>query len=168
MKLTLEGKNFGWMMGNKQPKVGDFLPEFTLLNDKGETVTTKDLEGQLTLLSVVPSLTTDVCSIETGHFNKVASDYKNIKFITVSNDPISAQKNWCSAHDADGMEILSDANGSFGKAMHLYIPFFKHLARVVYIVDASGKIIYEQVVHEVSHEPNYDLILAEMNKLTNK
>ncbi|POH13762.1 2-Cys peroxiredoxin [Fructilactobacillus sanfranciscensis] len=168
MKLTIGGEDFGSKMGNDQLHYDDFLPDFTLTNADGQTLTTKDLEGQLTLLSVVPSLDTDVCSLETAHFNQVASDFKGIKFITVSNDPVASQKNWCAAHDADGMEILSDANGSFGKAMHLYIPGFDHLARVVYIVDASGKIVYEQMVHEVSHEPNYDLIIKELEKLTNK
>lgn len=168
MKLTIGGQDFGNKMDNEQLHFDDVLPEFTLTNAAGQTVTTKDLEGQLTLLSVVPSLDTDVCSLETAHFNQVASDFKGVKFVTVSNDPVASQKNWCAAHDADGMEILSDANGSFGKAMHLFIPGFNHLARVVYIVDANGKIIYEQMVHEVSHEPNYNLVIKELKKLTSK
>ncbi|KRN12716.1 AhpC TSA family protein [Fructilactobacillus fructivorans] len=122
MKIKLGGLPVSWLMGNDQPKVGDYLPQFTVKNADGKDVTTNDLKGQTTLISVVPNLKTKVCSLETARFNQEASKFEGVKFITISNNPIEFQKNWCAAHGVNNMEILSDFNGSFGKAMHLYIP----------------------------------------------
>lgn len=168
MKLKIAGIPIGWLLGNKQPQVGDQLPDFTVKNAENEKVTNLDLGSNLVLISVVPSLKTKVCSLETAHFNHVASRFAGVKFITISNDPVALQKNWCAAHGIDNIEILSDSDGSFGKATHLHIPLFNHLARVVYLVDQNGKIIYYQLVEEVTKQPNYKPILTEIKKIINQ
>ena len=36
------------------------------------------------------------------------------------------------------------------------------LARSVVVIDENGKIIYEELVPEITHEPNYDAALASL------
>ena len=38
------------------------------------------------------------------------------------------------------------------------------LARSVVVIDENGKIIYEELVPEITHEPNYDAALASLKK----
>ncbi|MGC8964813.1 MAG: redoxin family protein, partial [Brevinematia bacterium] len=50
----------------------------------------------------------------------------------------------------------------FGYKYGVYIKELGLLARVIFIVDENGKIKYKQVVKEVSSEPNYDEVLANL------
>lgn len=38
------------------------------------------------------------------------------------------------------------------------------LARSVVVIDENGKIIYEELVPEITHEPNYDAALTSLKK----
>lgn len=38
------------------------------------------------------------------------------------------------------------------------------LARSVVVIDENGKIIYEELVPEITQEPNYDAALASLKK----
>lgn len=40
-------------------------------------------------------------------------------------------------------------------------------ARIVYVVDTNGKIIYKEVVSEITNEPKYGNIIKAVNGLTN-
>lgn len=165
MKIKLNNNPVSWLTGKKQPDVGDYLPDFKLTNFENTIISNEDLKGKKTLLSVVPDLDTDICSLETKKFNETADKYQDINFITVSNNPVEFQKNWCAANNVNNMKIFSDVMGDFGKAMNLYIPLFKHLARVVYLVDENGKIIYCQPVKEIASEPDYDSVIQALNNI---
>jgi thiol peroxidase len=39
------------------------------------------------------------------------------------------------------------------------------LARAVFVVDKKGIVRYEEIVPEITHEPNYDEALVEVKKL---
>ncbi len=66
------------------------------------------------------------------------------------------------------MQMLSDENLSLGYAMKLYLPNFGALARTIFIVDATGKIIYRQVVSEITNEPDYDDALNALKKVAKR
>ena len=52
--------------------------------------------------------------------------------------------------------MLNDSDLSFGKAYGIAIPDLGVLARSVFIVDATGKLVYKEVISEMVDEPNYD------------
>ena len=54
---------------------------------------------------------------------------------------------------------------SFGKATGLLIPESGILARSVWVLDPNGKILYRELVDEITHEPNYDAVLNELKQL---
>ena len=53
-------------------KPGDAAPDFTVLNNKLEEVSLAAFTGKPTLISVVPSLDTGVCTKQTIRFNSEA------------------------------------------------------------------------------------------------
>lgn len=140
-------------------KVGDQAPHFTLhFFEAGlKTLTDQDLRGKPTILSIVPSLDTGVCQIQTKRFNSdLASFGDGINAVTVSRDLPFAQNRFCGAEEVTNMKVGSDyQNGSFGEAWGVMIDELKLLARSVYVLDASGKVVYAEIVPEVTSEPNY-------------
>ena len=144
--------------------VGDDAPDATLIGNDLSEVKLSSFKGTTVILSVVPSLDTGICDIETKRFNKEAGSVPGVKIVTVSRDLPFAQKRWCGASDVKEVVTLSDyKEGSIGKLYGLMIasgPLAGLLARCVMVVGKDGKIKYQEVVPEIAQEPNYDAALA--------
>lgn len=137
------------------PTIGEQLPDFKLLTAASKSVSRDDLLGKLTLISVVPDINTRVCSLQTKHFNTTVDQFSNINFYTVSTNTVAQQQDWCAAEGVQNMQLLSDAELSFGKALQLYVPSNHTLQRAIIIVDGTGKIGYEELIVEQTNEPDY-------------
>lgn len=163
MKVTFKGKEVE-LIGTP-PKVGDEMPNFTVLDKNHQEFTKQNLLGKITLLSVVPDINTPVCSIQTKTFNKKMDQFPEVNFLTISTNTIEDQQKWCAAEDVENMQLMSDKDLSFGKATGLLIPASGILARSVWILNPNGKILYREIVDEITNEPNYDAALEELQKL---
>lgn len=147
-----------------QLKVGDPAPDFKCANSAATTLSLAETGGKARLFSVVPSLDTPVCSMQTRTFDKGLADLGDtVACYTVSLDTPFAQKRFCSDADVKSMQTLSDQHdGSFGRNYGvllegLAVPV---LARATFVVDKAGKLTHVEYVSEVTHEPNYDAALA--------
>ena len=149
-------------------KVGSPAPDFTVHYFEGglKTITKKDLVGKPTILSIVPSVDTGVCAIQTKRFNKELGGLgDSINAVTVSRDLPFAQNRFCGAEDVKSMRVGSDyQNGSFGQAFGVMIDELKLLARAVFVLDKNGQVVYSEIVPEVTQEPNYDAALEALKK----
>ena len=85
--------------------------------------------------------------------------------MTISTNTVEDQQTWCAAEDVKNMQLMSDKSLSFGKATGLLIPESGILARSVWVLDPNGKILYRELVDEITHEPNYDAVLNELKQL---
>jgi thiol peroxidase len=148
--------------------VGQPAPEFNLIYaDNGlKKLTLADLKGKPSILSVVPSLDTPTCAIQTKKFNEqLASLGDAINAVTVSRDLPFAQARFCGAEGVK-MRTASDyQDHQFGTDYGLTIDELKLLSRAVIVLDAAGKVVYFQQVPEVAAEPNYDEPLAALKTL---
>jgi thiol peroxidase len=151
--VTLEGRGV---------RVGEVSPDFTVVAKDLADRSIADYRGKVVILSVVPSLDTGVCSTQTMRFNeRAASLSDDIEIVTVSMDLPFAQARWCGAHDVGQVETLSDYKYlSFARAYGLRIEENGLLARAVYVLDREGVIRYEEIVPELTREPDYDAALA--------
>lgn len=151
-------------LAGEELAVGASAPDFTLhyYQDGMQTMTKADLAGKKSLISVVPSLDTGVCAIQTKTFNeKLATMGDAINAVTVSLDLPFAQGRFCGAEGIENMKVASDyQTRGFGESWGLLIEELKLLARAVYVLDESGNVIYAEVVGEVTSEPNYEAALA--------
>ena len=145
-------------------QIGQAAPDFTLhyYQDGLNTITPADLQGKPTILSVVPSLDTPVCAVQTKRFNQELLELGDrINAVTVSLDLPFAQGRFCGAEEIGNMRTGSDyQDRSFGQNWGMLIEELKLLARGVFVVDAGGKVVYAETVSEVTEEPNYDAALA--------
>ncbi|MGO3365172.1 MAG: peroxiredoxin, partial [Leuconostoc falkenbergense] len=109
-------------------------------------------------------LNTDTCSLQTRHFNQTVDQFDGVNFITVSTNTVAEQRDWCAAEGVHNLRMLSDEQESFGYATKLYVPDTGFDTRAVYILDATGTVIYAQIVPEISEEPDYDDALQALSK----
>ena len=114
------------------------------------------------MLSVVPSLDTPVCDMQTRRFNQEASSLgDNVVILTLSMDLPFAQKRWCGAAGVDRLQTLSDhRDASFGLAYGTLIKELRLLSRAIFVIDANDTIRYVEYVKEISSHPNYDAALG--------
>jgi len=155
--ITMKGNPL-ILMGN-EIKVGAQAPDATLVANDLSEVKLSSFKGKKIILSVVPSLDTPVCDLQTKRFNKEASSLKDVVVLTVSKDLPFAQKRWCGAAGATAVKTLSDYRGNFGETYGVLIKGLGLLARCIFVIDERAQVTYVQLVKEVASEPNYDEVL---------
>ena len=147
-------------------KVGDQAPDAVLVANDLSEVKLSSFKGKKIILSVVPSLDTPVCDLQTRRFNQEASKLEDVVVLTVSRDLPFAQKRWCGAAGATAVKTLSDYRGNFGETYGVLIKGLSLLARCIFVINESGKVTYTQLVKEVASEPNYDDVLKALKNET--
>lgn len=163
MEIAFDGQP-RQLVGNP-PMVGDELPHFKVFDKNHEKIKTRQLLGQVTLISVIPNINTPVCSIQTKKFNQTMDQFPEVNFLTVSTNLVEDQQKLCAAEGVQNMQLVSDHEQSFGYAMKLLIPDEGFLARSVWIINPDGKIVYREIVDDLEHEPNYEAAIEELKKL---
>ena len=158
---TLKGKPLN--LDGPELKIGDKAPDATLKKSLVDSIKLSETQGKTRVFSVVPSLDTPVCALQTKRFNEEAAKLPNVSFYTVSCDLPTAQGRFCGAEgiDRERLIVLSDHyDASFGKAYGTLIRDLRVQCRAAFVVDKSGTIRYVEYVSEVANHPNYDAILA--------
>lgn len=144
------------LLGNKL-SVGDNAPEFTCLNGELHPVSLSDFKGKNKIISVVPSIDTGVCELQTIRFNKEASSLENSVVLTISCDLPFAQNRFCAAKEIKDLHVLSDHKDlSFGYAYGFAIEELRLLNRGIVIIDKENKIAHIEYVKENKTHPDYD------------
>ncbi|QBY43541.1 thiol peroxidase [Arsenophonus nasoniae] len=141
----------------------DKAKEFTLVaNDLAEK-SLSDYQGKRKILNIFPSIDTGVCATSVRKFNQLASQLENSVVLCISADLPFAQSRFCGAEALDNVVTLSIFRApSFSKDYGVEIssgPLKGLTARAVVIIDENDKVIYSELVDEITHEPNYDAAL---------
>ena len=150
----------------KQLKVGEQLPDFTLVNPDLVKQSLADFEGKKKVLSIVPSVDTGICDAQTRQFNQSLSDMENTVVVTVSCDLPFAQKRWCGASGIENALLLSDYyDQSFGKAYGVLMEEWHLLARAVIVANEQNEITYVEYLDNVNSHPDYEAAINAVKEL---
>lgn len=152
---------------SKLPAVNKAAPRFTLTDMTMKDQTLDSYKGKYVILNIFPSVDTGVCSASVHHFNEDAGNIPNTVVLCISKDLPFAQKRFCGAEGIKNVVMLSDFRSDFGKTYGVEITdsvMKGLLSRAVVVIDPSGKIIYEEQVADISHEPNYEAAIAAVKK----
>lgn len=145
------------------PKPGDTAPDFTLVAKDLSDVTLSSFAGKRKVLNIFPSIDTGVCATSVRKFNQLASEFENTVVICISSDLPFAQSRFCGTEGLSNIITLSTFRGNaFKKAYGVEIadgPLATLTARVVVVVNEHNKILYSELVNEITTEPNYDMAL---------
>lgn len=163
---TKMGGNVITLIGPKL-NVGDKAPDFTVLDNGLLPKNLDDFGGKIKLISVVPSLDTGVCSLQTQRFNQEAANLgDDVVVLTISTDLPFAQARWCGAEGVDQVITLSDHRDTdFGEAYGVLIKELRLLNRAIFILDKENIIRYIEIVAENHDHPDYDSALAALKEL---
>jgi thiol peroxidase len=163
--ITMKGKPLTLL--GPEVKPGAPAPDFTVVANDLSDFHFSSLQGQVCVLSSVPSLDTPVCDIETRRFNDEAAGLgAAVKLLTISMDLPFAQKRWCGAAGVENLKTFSDhREAAFGLAYGVLIKELRLLARAVFVVDQGGKVQHVQIVPELANEPDYEAVLQAVRRL---
>ncbi|HQP09892.1 MAG TPA: thiol peroxidase [Candidatus Omnitrophota bacterium] len=164
-KVTMKGNPLALV--GRDIKIGESAPDCTLVANDLSEFKLSSLKGKKVVLSVVPSLDTSVCDLQTKRFNseaiKLGSD---VAVITISMDLPFAQARWCGATGSHQIKTFSDhRNAEFGNAYGVLLKDLRLLTRAIFLVDANGVLSYKQIVNEITTEPDYHEVLDAIKKL---
>jgi len=114
--------------------------------------------GKELLLSLVPSLDTPVCEVQTHYLGEEGDRlFSSVQRITISRVTPLAQKRFAEEAKLTDIRYLSDyRQGEFGKSTALLMDGLQLLARAVVLMDTHGVVRYIQVVPEIIHLPDME------------
>lgn len=147
----------------KLPAVGTEFKNSELTATDMKEKKLSDFKGKYIILNIFPSVNTGVCSKSVRKFNEDAAGLKNTTVLCISKDLPFAQKAFCGAEGIKNVVMLSDFRDHFGMNYGVQIadgPLRGLLSRAVIVVNPAGKIVYEQQVPEIGHEPDYSSAIA--------
>ena len=146
------------------PAVGSTAPDFKLVTGDLSDVGLAHYAGKKKLLNIVPSLDTGVCATSTKKFNEAMAGKTDAVALVISADLPFASSRFCSAEGITNVINLSMMRSrNFGKDYGVLItdgPLAGITARAVVVLDANNKVLYTELVPEITQEPNYDAALA--------
>ena len=157
-KITLQGNTVN--TNADILKIGINAPEFTLVDSDLKNISLSTFNEKYKILNIVPSLDTPVCAKSTKIFNEKASSLSETVVLTISADLPFAMKRFCSSEKLNNVIPLSMMRSrNFAKDYGVLLvdgPLEGITARAVIVIDKNNKVIYSQLVQEITEEPNYD------------
>ncbi|BAN36578.1 Tpx protein [Sulfuricella denitrificans skB26] len=160
--VTLEGNPLE-VLGHF-PRPVESVHSFMLVDKNLNDISLSQFEGKRKILSIVPSIDTPVCATSTRQFNREASQLDNVVVLVISADLPFAQARFCGAEGLNNVIMLSTLRGrdfskDYGVLIKTY-PLAGLCARAVIVLDEHDRVLYSQLVPEITDEPDYDAALA--------
>ncbi|MCH9631463.1 MAG: Thiol peroxidase [Chlamydiia bacterium] len=146
------------------PQKGSVVADFVLVDKSLKDCSLADFQGRKKLLSIVPSLDTKVCLLSSKKFNEAAKNDPSLMVLVIASDLPFAMERVCGFENLDNIGTLSMMrNKSFGKDYGVLMkngPLAGILARAVIVLDEENKVIYSELVEDLTNEPKYEEALA--------
>ncbi|RZP61095.1 thiol peroxidase [Vibrio vulnificus] len=142
------------------PVQGELMPEFLLCTTGLGDLNSKDLLGKKLLINIFPSLDTPVCAKSVQVFDVKCGHESGITLLNVSADLPFALSRFAEEKKLSNVIMASSfRNAEFGHQCGVLIAngvLRGLLSRSVICVDESGKVIYSELVNEITDEPDYN------------
>ncbi|MCP3954515.1 MAG: thiol peroxidase [Desulfobacterales bacterium] len=146
------------------PAVGSHAPDFTLTGTDLGDIKLGDYKGKKVVLNIFPSIDTPVCAVSVRKFNTESANHPDTTVVCVSRDLPFAHARFCGTEGIDNVvsaSVMKDpAFGSDYGVTCADGPLQGLLARAVVVIDENRKVLYTQLVPEISEEPDYAAALA--------
>lgn len=146
------------------PSVGQEAPCFHLSGPDLSAVTCNDFKGRRIVLNIFPSLDTEVCARSVRRFNEEVAGLPDTTVICVSMDLPFAMGRFCTLEGIKNVVFGSAFRSPlFGQKYGVQLcdgPLAGLLARAVIIIGTDRKVIYRELVGEITNEPDYEAALS--------
>ncbi len=149
------------------PTIGHQAPDFSLVSKELQDISLSNFANKKKLLNIVPSLDTPVCATSTRKFNETAGTRGDCVVLVISADLPFAAGRFCSTEGLENVVTLSMMRSkNFAKDYGVLIedgPLAGITARALVVLDEQNKVIFSQLVPEITQEPDYEGALAALN-----
>lgn len=150
----------------KEVKSGENAPDFVAAKNDLSPFHLSDLKGKTVIISVVPSVDTGVCELQTIRFNEEANKLEDVAIVTISCDLPFAMGRFCAAKGIDKAVTVSDYKDlDFGMKYGFVIEELRLLTRGIVVIDKDGVVRHVEYVPEITNHPNYDKALEVVKAL---
>lgn len=145
---------------------GDTAPDFSLLDQSGNTVSLKDFAGRRVLLFFYPKANTPGCTNQACGLRDVVDEIGDTAILGMSPDTPEKQASWDDKHSlgypllSDPEHVTADAYGVWGEKK-MYGNTYMGIIRSSFLIDANGKI--EQAWYKISPKDTPKKLLAALN-----
>lgn len=145
-------------------KVGTPAPEFTLVKGDLSNYTLKDGKGKYLVLNIFPSMDTGVCATSVRKFNQLAANRPNVTVLAISKDLPFAQGRFCTTEGIANVVPLSDYRYTSDLRTKIRRTddrrtFGRTSGPLGSGHNPEGKVVYTELVPEITQEPNYEAAL---------
>uniref|UniRef100_A0A6A7GB05 Peroxiredoxin-5, mitochondrial n=1 Tax=Hirondellea gigas TaxID=1518452 RepID=A0A6A7GB05_9CRUS len=141
-------------------------PNFIALKNDLTPFSLKELKGKVVVISVMPSIDTPVCELQTIRFNREASEHGGINVVTISVDLPFALGKFCANKGIDSAVTISDHKDlDFGMKYGFVLEELRLLSRGIIVIDKDGVVKHVEYVQEVGNHPDYDKAIEIAKKL---
>lgn len=145
------------------PTVGDILPFFTLVDTSLQDVTLEAFHGQRKIMHIFPSIDTPTSAQGVRRFEGMAKMLTNTAIIHISADLPFALLRFCVQEKLTNALTLSTLRGRDMVKNYGVLMVTSQLAglpaRAVIVADSNDRILYVELVADLSNEPDYDRAL---------
>ena len=137
------------------PEAGQIARNFTMVKGDLSEASLSDWAGKKVIL---------VCATSVRKFNQLAAGKADTVVLAISKDLPFAQGRFCTTEGIENVVPLSAfRNDSFGEDYGVAMvdgPLAGLLARAVVVIGKDGKVVYSQLVPEITTEPDYEKAIA--------
>ena len=149
-------------------KEGTKAPDFSLLDQNGETINLKDFKGQKVLLWFYPNASTPGWTIEGQKLRDEFDNFKekNTVIFGISADSVKSQNNFCKKQSFP-FQLLSDKEKVIIRAYEaigmkkMYGREYEGIFRISYLIDENGMI--ERAYEKVKPKEHAAEVLEDLN-----
>ena len=131
------------------PKIGNLAPKFTLLNQEGEKIALKDLQGQKVILYFYPKAMTPGCTTQACDLRDMKKELKKYNAIAVgvSPDPVKKLKGFEEKKElnftllSDEDHAIAEKYGVWGQKKFMGKEYIG-LIRTTFIINEEGRLTH--------------------------
>lgn len=146
------------------PEVGQKAHCYNLVSSELKEISCQDYSGKKVVLNIFPSLDTPVCAASVRRFNEEAAKLPDVVVICVSMDLPFAMSRFCTVEGIKNVTAASAFRSpQFAQQYGVQIvdgPLAGLLSRAVFVLDENRKVLYSELVEEITKEPDYNGALA--------
>lgn len=146
---------------------GDYLPYFSLLNQKNSLRKNEDYSGKWLVLYTYPQDDTPGCTLEGIGFSSRQKEFErvNAKVVGLSSDDVASHDRFCQKHSLS-IELLADPQGKLLKDLGVEQKEWHgkmYWDRVTFIADEKG--IVRHIFENVNPKGHEDEVLRKLKHL---
>ncbi|AWN17798.1 thiol peroxidase [Salinisphaera sp. LB1] len=164
MSRTITRRGAEMHVAGELPQPGDRLPPLRLTGSDLVDVGLDAFAGRAKIFNIFPSLDTPTCALSVKRFNARAEALTGVVLLQVSADLPFAHKRFCAAEGLDnGVTLSMMRDKTFAADYGVLIEdggMAGLCARAVIVADADDRVVYSELVPEISEEPDYDAAIA--------